>query len=1171
MSSIDQQFILKQITSVLLPNSENTTDLLLHLLEDKYDTAGWLWNEHEQSLLLSPRFAHLFPADVQSQQLTPETVLSLLNHLNEDSQNLLFASIQTLLNFTIPFSITVETVETPMRRFQLSGKILTEESGKRIIAGTVNIRGEEHTLPRFGQCETLWDLSPIGMMLFNSDGIITHVNKTFTRQFESSAIELIGTSGGNVIHSIHSPRYNQKCKLQETCLFHNSIQNAIHNNQTTYRLDIPIDIKVDDAICLKWLRMDVVPINLDDGSRALAAITDITNMKEWEFYLDEIQNVSNIGAYTLSFTTGIWEPTPVLCEIFGIDSSFPCTVEGWNSLVHPDEQKDMLHYFQNDVIEKKEAFDKVYRIVRPSDQEVRWVYGRGHLQYDPNQHLVSMIGTIQDITEQKALELELTRRSSYLKNVLEISGCAIFEFDSEGIVRNVNDFAEQIYGYTHEEMMGQPISFFDPQITRNQIEQIIQTVPHLPEPLRMETVNVRNDGSLFDVEISIGYIKHNNGSYISFVRDISDRKEAYRQLEESRNQIDRIVQNLGDKYALFSHTPTGTFLYVSEGFSAIFGTSVEESIGMDWRLIQFDEESLTIGEEADKRIITEHTQETIQLRFYHPLGEWRYVEITYGPVLSDDNEVVKIEGICVDITDRIKQERALKQEQGRLIESQQVAKLGNWELDIRNNKLHWSEEIFSIFEIPPEQFNQSYESFLNLIHPEDRELVNKAYAKSLEEKRHYSITHRLLMTDGRVKYVHEQARHSYAPDGTPLYSSGTVQDITDQTEKEQERLALQKQLYQAQKMDAIGKLAGGVAHDFNNMLSVILGHAEELLSDPEVPAPYRESLQEIHKAAKRSAGLTRQLLAFSRQETILPRQLDLNSIVEGMLKMLKRLIGENIEIQWNPASKPLPVFMDPGQIDQILANLCVNARDAIEDCGEIEIATGVMVPDETLRSRLPQLAKQSYVTLSIRDSGAGIDREVLANIFDPFFTTKEIGKGTGLGLATVYGIIQQNDGAIDVTSSLDRGTIFTVYIPQSAEKASVRRTAASHTGNESESHERILIVEDEKMVLKTITAMLTRNGYDVIGFEYPGDAIAAIEQGEKFDLLISDVIMPDINGKELVAAIRALQPQIKVLFMSGYTDNVISEHGILDEGVEFIQKPIELRKLLQKIRLIMQA
>jgi len=378
-----------------------------------------------------------------------------------------------------------------------------------------------------------------------------------------------------------------------------------------------------------------------------------------------------------------------------------------------------------------------------------------------------------------------------------------------------------------------------------------------------------------------------------------------------------------------------------------------------------------------------------------------------------------------------------------------------------------------------------------------------------------------------------------------------------------------KHLQQAQKMETVGQLAGGVAHDFNNMLGVILGHTELALLQADETHDLYSDLKEIQKAAERSADITKQLLAFARKQTIYPIQLDLNDTVENMLNMLRRLIGENIDLVWKPSAHLWPVEMDPTQIDQILVNLCVNAKDAISGVGKLTIETEKKTFDEAYCKYHTGFIPGDFVMLVVSDDGCGMDKETENNVFEPFYTTKKIGEGTGLGLATVYGILKQNNGFINVYSELGLGSTFNIYLPRLVEDKVVEKVVPQKKSSAGGT-ETILLVEDETSILKMTQMMLERKGYTVLSSATPAEAMKkAKNHCGSIDLLMTDVVMPEMNGRDLAGEIIARYPDMRLLFMSGYPANVIAHQGILDHGVPFIQKPFSMADLTEKLRKIL--
>jgi PAS domain S-box-containing protein len=424
---------------------------------------------------------------------------------------------------------------------------------------------------------------------------------------------------------------------------------------------------------------------------------------------------------------------------------------------------------------------------------------------------------------------------------------------------------------------------------------------------------------------------------------------------------------------------------------------------------------------------------------------------------------------------------------------------------------------------------------------------------------------RLLKLDGTSLWAHMEATVARSSDGTPLCRA-VLSDITERKRFEAEQEKLRTQLAHSQRMESVGRLAGGVAHDFNNMLAVIIGNTELALREVAPGQPPHAHLQDILKAARRSADVARQLLNFSSRQEIHPEVLDLNEAVGGTVTMLQRLIGEDIQLRWTPGPGLWPVRMDPSQLDQVLANLCINARTAIADVGEVCIETGNATLDETRVQGQPGLRAGDFVRLVVSDNGSGMDEATAARVFEPFFTTQDVGKGAGLGLASVHGSITRSGGFMDLDTRPGRGTTFFIYLPRylgTVEPAVARPNPAPLVGG----HETVLLVEDEPAVLEMTTLMLERQGYRVLAAGAPEAAIrVATEHAEPIHLLMTDVVMPGMNGRDLAAALKTLRPQMKCLFMSGFSADVAGQHGEPAAGRLFLQKPFSHEQLLSRVR-----
>ncbi len=515
-------------------------------------------------------------------------------------------------------------------------------------------------------------------------------------------------------------------------------------------------------------------------------------------------------------------------------------------------------------------------------------------------------------------------------------------------------------------------------------------------------------------------------------------------------------------------------------------------------------------------------------------------------------------------------EQHLKQSEAQLARAQQIARMGSWEWDIVQNKVTWSDETARLYGFTNEDLGASMDRCLERVHPHDIAKVRESLATAVRTGQSFTSDHRVLHPDGSERFLHGLGEIIRSDHGEAIRIIGTVQDVTETQLAAQALQRSEEQFRQSQKMEAMGRLASGVAHDFNNLLTVINGYSGMTLQQLDKTHPLRKNAEEIQKASERAAALTGQLLAFSRKQVLQPRVLQLNGSVRSLERMLRRLIGEDIELTTVFDAALGNVKADPGQIEQVIVNMVVNARDAMPQGGKLTIRTANVSLDQTTSFRNRALSVGEYVMLAISDTGVGMTEEVRAHLFEPFFTTKGVGRGTGLGLATCYGIVCQSDGDIRVYSEPNRGTTFKIYLPRvDAPAATPIREPDADTlpaGTES-----ILVVEDDVSLRDLAVELLGECGYRV---QAAGDGIEALEwinTSPAFDLMITDVIMPRMSGRELFDKIKVMAPQTRVLFMSGYTDDALAQHGVLEPGLWFIEKPFSPVRLARKVREVLDT
>ena len=509
---------------------------------------------------------------------------------------------------------------------------------------------------------------------------------------------------------------------------------------------------------------------------------------------------------------------------------------------------------------------------------------------------------------------------------------------------------------------------------------------------------------------------------------------------------------------------------------------------------------------------------------------------------------------------RIRRQLAEREELFRLIGESAADMIAV--VDVDGHRLYNSPSYQKILGYSAEELGKT--SAYEQIHPEDRQMVMEAAREARQTGIGRRLEYRLRHKDGHWLVLESTASGVKDPEGKVEKLVIVNRDIT-------ERQQLEQQLYRSQKLDAIGRLSGGIAHDFNNLLGVIIGYSEALQRGIAPDDPFREAADEIQNAGKRAATLTQQLLAFSRKQVLEPKVLDLNTVVAEMEKMLRRLIREDIELSISRSSKLGRIKADRGQIEQVILNLAVNARDAMPQGGELTIETEDAELDESTVNRFAYVVPGAYVMLRITDSGCGMDAELRSHIFEPFFTTKEQGKGTGLGLATVYGVIKQSGGYIWVDSEVGKGTTFKIYLPRVEEAIEDKPESGSPVGL-VQMHRTVLLVEDERSLRKLTRTMLEEFGCTVLEAMDAAQALAIAGQTKStIDLLLTDVIMPGMSGRAVVDKLAPLRPGMKVLFMSGYTDRVLARHGALENGIIILRKPFNREDLARRMEEVLSG
>ena len=740
--------------------------------------------------------------------------------------------------------------------------------------------------------------------------------------------------------------------------------------------------------------------------------------------------------------------------------------------------------------------------------------------------------------------------SHRLAAIVESSDDAIIGKDLNGVIETWNKGAERIFGYAADEIVGTSILRLIPDDRQDEENQILEKIRRGESVKPFETVRRTKTGRWLDVSITASPIRDTTGTVIGaskVARDITERKRAEAALRASEGRYRALFDYAPD--GILIADPQSRYLDANPSVCRMLGYTREELVGLHASDIVAPAEVPHIAPAIEA--ITSSADYHRQWILRRKDGS-TFVADVIATTLPDGN----ILGMVRDITERNAAIAALRTAEERIRFAMESAQVGIWDTNFTTGVVTWSETLEAQYGLAPGTFGGTFESFVALVHPADREALREAVGQGMKTGADFSTQFRAMRPDGTLRWLTGRGRILLADDGRPLRGVGISLDVTD-------RRALEAQYQQAQKMEAIGRLAGGVAHDFNNLLTVILGYSQLLLRSLAPGDPRGQDVAEIQKAGATAAALTRQLLAFSRKEIIEPTLLDLNRVLADMREMLERLIGEDVKVILKLRPEVAAVRADRGQMEQVVMNLVVNARDAMPDGGIVTIETANVALDASYAKTHLSLEAGAYVALTVTDTGCGITPDVQNHLFEPFFTTKERGKGTGLGLATVHGIVSQSGGSVHVYSEVGRGTSFRVYLPM-ADAATLLIAsppdARPHTGALT-----VLVVEDADGLRELARRLLEELGHTAVVAENANEA-TRLFQTAAIDVLLTDVVMPGASGPELAGRLLEEQPSLRVVYMSGYTEDAIVQRGVLAPGVVFLHKPFTVETLDLKIR-----
>ncbi len=1009
---------------------------------------------------------------------------------------------------------------------------------------------------------SFFELSPVSLAITRAeDGLILEINRAFTALSGYRQDELLGHTALELgIYANPADR---------TAI----VDTIAHKGQVTGR---PMQVRIKDASVIDCL-LSMKLVSIDDVPCYMAGLIDMTPLRQAESALRTQQ--AAMLALLENTDSSIWS----------IDSTYRLTA--CNSIFRHNVRASLgvdlaigESVLQGDAeinAEWRNLYDRtlagerlIIDVQRRFAKRGNWMEYRLSPVYDAGGAVTGVTALGRDITARKQAAAQIEEQLAEISLYYNTAPVGLAVLDTDLRFVRINKSLAAMNGVAVEDHIGRRVADVVP-LLEDQARQLATTILATGEPVTdIEIVGeTPADPGVAHTWREHWYpIKRSDGTITGFnvtADDITERKRTRELLERSQQNLARAqeIGHLGSwEWDLLNQR-----LEWSDELYRIFG--VDKGFVPSYAAIEalIHPDDRAYDNEQVQDALAEGSKTEFEMRIIRPDGDVRHV-YEYIEIERDTAGAArKLFGVVQDITERKLVEAALRRRERNLNEAERIAQSGSWEYDLAADRVLWSDNMYRIFDVDAELPAANFYDYFHqrLIHPDDRVRIQRAFDEATAGGHSYDVEYRVARKDGAIRHIHSIAAVMRDEAGRAQRLVGWVQDVTEQKQAMEERERLQAQLAQAQKMETVGRLAGGIAHDFNNLLAVILLRTEMALQMAGEDTPLHRSLTTIHATAQRSASLVQQLLGFARRQAIVPRVVDLNEAVLAMLPMLEKLIGEEIDLRWRPGDDLWPVKMDPSQLDQILTNLCVNARDAIDGIGRITIAAANATVPHLPGGDERTVPGDEYVVLSVADTGRGIAPDVLEHIFEPFFTTKGVGKGTGLGLATVEGIVEQNKGQIQVTSTPGLGTTFTVYLPRFAEPVAPQTEPAATTIARGDG-QRVLLVEDELVVLDMASEALRSLGYTVYAFPSPVAALRILEDDSfTIDVLITDVIMPEMNGALLAERVRQRRPAIKTLFVSGYPADYMADRGILPDDANFLTKPFSRQGLAAKVAAVL--
>ena len=998
--------------------------------------------------------------------------------------------------------------------------------------------------------QAIFDQAAVGIAQIGLDGVWLRVNNRYCQMLGYSEAELRAKTPQDINHADDwAEVLAGRGRLLEGTITSHSIEKRY--------------VRKDGTVFWGRLNQSLVRDHDNLPQYFIAVVEDITEKIQAERALNESERrlelalgAAGLGFWDRDLRTGVAVISGEYARLHGLAPNHaPLSHEEWLKLVHPDDRNRVDEQYRQS-LERTHFWDTEFRLVWP-DGSVHWILAKGRVFLDNLGCPVRLAGISIDITERKRGEEQRSR----LASIVESSEDAIFSKDLDGTITSWNSGAEKLFGYTAEEIIGQPLSLLLPPERLDEFPQILQRIRSGAHLEHHEVPRMCKDGRRVEISVAISPIKDSAGAVVgssTIARQISERKHMEEVLRQSEERFRLAIKATND--AIWDiDLKTGTVSW-NETYSTLYGRPPETSDSWQWWIdrIHPEDREVAVGE-LRTAIASSASSWTREYRFQRADGRWAHIYDRAYIARDGSGKAWRVIGAMQDLTTRKQAEAALRESEARLMNAQRLARVGSWERNLETDNIDWSDEMLRILGVsndPP----STLAAFLNHVHPKDREKILEAVDKAGLSIAPLDLEYRVIRPDGEARSMHSIIEAVRDDQGVPVRIMSATQDITDSRRAQEEGWARQK-------LESIGTLASGIAHDFNNVLGGVLAQADLAVEELASGSNPAEELRGIRKLAIRGSEIVRQLMVYAGIESEVSGLLDISQIVKEIVELLKVSISKHATLETD-LGQGLPAVRGSGaQLRQIVMNLVMNASEALgERDGVIRVATRP-VPVGRIATITEDGAEGDWLQLEVSDTGCGMTQETKARVFDPFFTTKSAGHG--LGLAVVYGIVRALRGSIHVATESGKGTTFQVLLPCAAKAAGSANDPipGARDGVRPRQKLTVMVVEDEDLLRQAVVKMLLKAGFDVLEAANGSAAIDLLRaNGGNVDVILLDATIPGASSHAVVVEAAEARPDVRVVLTSAYGPEMITGTMEAPQIRGFIRKPFQLGDLVQTLR-----